>query len=125
MKFPKKTNRYCPYCRKHSEHKIVDVSSGHKRSALKRGTKERARLRGKARGYGNLGRYSKPAITKWKRKTKGTKKTNLLYTCQTCKKSHQQKKGVRTSKVQLEEKIAGKKDKNAAMEKKIMESSKK
>ncbi len=101
MRFPKKTRRYCPYCKKHTEHKITDVSSGHKRSALKRGTKERARLRGKARGFGNLGRYSKPAVTKWKRKTKSTKKTNILYTCQTCKKSHQQKAGIRTSKLQI------------------------
>ena len=104
MKFPKKTNRHCPYCKKHTEHKISDVSAGHKRSALKRGTKERARLRGKARGMGNLGRYSKPAISKWKRKTKSTKKTNLLYTCQICKKSHCQKKGMRVSKFQIEEK---------------------
>ncbi len=103
MKMPKRTKRYCPYCKKHTEHKISDVSSGHKRSALKRGTKERARLRGKARGFGNLGRYSKPAVTKWKRKTKSTKKTNILYTCQTCKKSHQQKKGIRTSKLQITE----------------------
>ena len=107
MKFPKKINRYCPYCKKHTEHKIVDVSSGHKRGAMKRGTKERARLRWKARGFGNWGRYSKPAISKWKRKTKSTKKTNLLYTCQVCKKSHQQRKGIRTSKFQLEEKVAG------------------
>ena len=105
MKFPKKLNRYCPYCRKHTEHKISDVSSGHKRSALKRGSIERARKRGLGRGFGNLGRWgSKPAVTKWKRKTKSTKKTNLMYTCQVCKKSHIQKKGIRTSKIQIIEK---------------------
>lgn len=113
MKLPKKTRRYCPYCNKHTEHKIIDVSSGHKRSALKRGTKERARKRGRARGYGNLGRYSKPPITKWKRKTKSTKKTNILYTCQVCKKSHQQKKGKRTGKLQItDEKTEKKQGKN-------------
>ena len=105
MKIPKKLRRYCPYCNKHTEHKVSDVSSGHKRSALKRGSIERAKLRGLGRGMGNLGKWgSKPAITKWKRKTKSTKKTNLLYTCQVCKKSHQQKKGKRTSKLQLEDK---------------------
>ena len=105
MKFPKKLNRYCPYCRKHTEHKISDVSSGHKRSALKWGSIERARKRGLGRGFGNLGRWgSKPAVTKWKRKTKSTKKTNLMYTCQVCKKSHIQKKGIRTSKIQIIEK---------------------
>jgi len=105
MKVPKKVKRYCPYCRKHTEHKVSDVSSGHKRSALKRGSIERARKRGRGRGYGNLGKWgSKPAITKWKQKTKTTKKTNLLYTCQECKKSHGQKKGKRTGKLQIVEK---------------------
>lgn len=103
MKIPKIVMRYCPYCKRHTEHKVSDVSSGHKRSALKKGSKERARKRGRARGHGNLGRWSKPPITKWKRKTKTTKKTNLLYTCQECKKSHQQKRGKRTSKLQITE----------------------
>ena len=108
MKFPKKLKRYCPYCRKHSEHKVSDVSSGHKRSALKRGSIERAKLRGLGRGYGNKGKWgSKPAITKWKQKTKSTKKTNILYTCLVCKKSHQQRKGIRAGKFQIEEKQAG------------------
>jgi len=100
MIYPKKTKRYCPYCKKHTEHKIELVSTGHKRGTLKRGSIDRAKKRGLARGYGNLGKWgSKPAITKWKRKTKATKKTNLLYTCQICKKAHNQKKGKRTSKV--------------------------
>ena len=106
MKIPKKINRYCPYCKKKTEHKVTDVSSGHKRSSLKRGSIERAKKRGLARGYGNLGKWgSKPAVTKWKRKTKTTKKTNLLYTCQICKKAHQQKKGKRTGKLQIEDKV--------------------
>ena len=103
MKIPKTKKRYCPYCNKHTEHKIILVSSGHKRGAMKRGGQSRVRMRGKWRGMGNKGRYSKPPVTKWKRKTKSTKKTNILYTCQVCKKSHCQKKGMRTSKVQIEE----------------------
>jgi ribosomal protein L44E len=70
---------------------------------MKRGTKERARLRGRARGFGNLGRYSKPAITKWKRKTKSTKKTNIAFKCLACTKTSLQKKGKRTSKFQIKE----------------------
>src|SRR3989344_3474942 len=100
MIYPKKTKRYCPYCKKHTEHKIELVSTGHKRGTLKRGSIDRAKKRGLARGYGNLGKWgSKPAITKWKRKTKATKKTNLLYTCKECGKSHYQKKGKRSSKI--------------------------
>lgn len=103
MRIPKITKRYCPFCRKHTEQKVSQVSSGHKRSALKRGSIERARMRGRGRGFGNLGKWgSKPAITKWKRKTKATKKTNLLYTCQVCKKSCGQKRGRRSGKIVIE-----------------------
>lgn len=105
MKLPKEVKRYCKYCRKHTIHKVVIASSGHKRSSFKRGSIERARKRGLGRGFGNLGRWgSKPAITKWKRKTKSTKKTNILYKCLTCNKHSQQRQGIRTSKMQIKEK---------------------
>ncbi len=109
MKLPKTIKRHCPFCKKHTEHKISQVSTGHKRGSLKKGSKERARKRGRARGYGNLGKWNKPAVTKFKRKTKSTKKTNLLYTCQVCKKAHGQKKGKRAGKVQIEAKEEKKK----------------
>jgi large subunit ribosomal protein L44e len=110
MKLPKTTKRYCPYCKKHTEHKIVQIASGHKRGAMKRGSIDRAKKRGRGRGYGNLGKWgSKPAVSKFKRKSKSTKKTNLMYTCKTCKKSHMQKKGIRAGKVQIEAKEEKKK----------------
>jgi len=109
MKFPKKIKRYCPFCKKHTEHKVSDVSSGHKKGSLKRGAKQRIRKRGGWRGYGNQGRYSR--TTTPKRKTKSTKKTNIMYTCLTCKKSHVQKKGTRTGKLQIEEKQPKKEEK--------------
>jgi len=100
MKVPKKTNRYCPFCKKKTEQKIKLVGTGAKRGTLKRGALQRAKKRGLNRGMGNLGRWgSKPAVSKFKRKTKSTKKTNIMYTCQTCKKSHYQKKGKRAGKV--------------------------
>lgn len=103
MKLPKEVKRYCRYCKKHTSHKVVIASSGHKRSSMKRGSIERAKLRGR-RGTGNLGKWgSKPAINKWKRKTKSTKKTNLAYKCLTCNKHSLQKKGKRTSKFQIKE----------------------
>ena len=104
MKVPKTVNRYCPFCRKHTVHKLSLPSTGHKRGSLKRGSKERARKRGSGRGYGNKGRWSKPAITKWKRKTKSTKKANIAYTCQECKKTKLQKKGKRTGRMSIEQK---------------------
>lgn len=98
MKIPKKTKRYCPYCKKKTEQKIKLVSTGFKRGTLTRGSKSRARLRGQSRGIGNKGKYSKPAVSKFKRKTKTTKKINRLYTCTICNKSKYQKKGKRASK---------------------------
>lgn len=102
MKIPKTTNRYCPYCKKKTEQKIKLVGTGAKRGALKKGSKDRAKLRGQNRGIGNKGKYSKPAVSKFKRKTKTTKKTNIMYTCLECKKSKYKKKGQRAGK-QLQE----------------------
>lgn len=103
MKKPKYINRYCPYCRKKTKHKVENLTTGQKRGAQKRGSIRRAKKRGLGRGYGNLGKWgSKPPVTKYKRKTKSTKKTNLIYTCTECGKSHYQKKGKRTSKIQIE-----------------------
>ncbi len=100
MKIPKKTNRYCPYCKKKTDQKIKVVSTGAKRGTLTRGSIKRAKARGLGRGIGNKGKWgSKPAVTKFKRKTKTTKKTNIMYTCSVCGKSKYQKKGKRAGKV--------------------------
>ena len=100
MKIPKTVNRFCPYCNKKTKQKIKLVSTGAKRGSLKRGSKQRAELRGRGqRGIGNKGRWSKPAVSKFKRKTKTTKKTNIMYTCEICGKSKYQKKGKRAGKV--------------------------
>ena len=98
MKIPKTTNRFCPSCKKKTQHKIKIVSTGAKRGTLKRGSLARAKLRGGNTGIGNKGKYSKPAVSKFKRKTKTTKKTNIMYTCKECNKSKYQKKGIRLSK---------------------------
>ncbi len=101
MKLPKIVNRFCPYCRKHTEHKVLQGKRGPP-SSLTYGSKVRARRRGRARGMGNLGRYSKPAVTKFKRGgKKTTKKTDLRYECKICKKQHMQKKGIRTKRVEF------------------------
>jgi len=102
MKIPKNTNRYCPYCRKKTDHKIKVVGTGAKRGTLTRGSKSRAKLRGLGRGIGNKGKWgSRPPITKFKRKSKTTKKTNIMYTCNVCKKSkyRSSKRNKRASKV--------------------------
>ena len=87
MKLPKKTKRFCRFCNAHTEQKIDLVSTGHKRGALKWGSKERAKMRGSLPGTGNKGRYSKRAVKSRKMKTKTTTRKVLIYTCQKCKKS--------------------------------------
>lgn len=102
MKKPKKVRRYCKYCKKHTEHKVFNISSAKPRGALRRGSIIRAKKRGLGRGYGNLGKWgSKPPVSKFKRRTKSTKKTNLIYECSVCKKKTTQKKGKRTSRIEI------------------------
>lgn len=101
MKLPKTSKRYCPYCKNHTEHKVAQNKKRNPRS-MTYGSKVRAKRRGLARGVGNRGRYSKPAITKFKMTGKKmSKKTDLRYECKTCKKIHMQKKGFRAKKVEF------------------------
>ena len=100
MKKPRKINRYCPYCKKQTEQKVKTQSTG-KASTLKRGAKQRAKLRGLNRGIGNKGRFSRMK-NQAKNQRKTTKKTNLVYTCTVCNKGKCQKKGKRTGKLVLE-----------------------
>ncbi len=88
MKIPKTTKRYCPYCKKKTEQKIKLVGTGFQRGTLTRGSLTRAKKRGLSSGIGNKGKWgSRPPISKFKRKSKTTKKTNIMYTCQECGKS--------------------------------------
>ncbi|MBI2523262.1 50S ribosomal protein L44e [Candidatus Woesearchaeota archaeon] len=101
MKLPKTVNRYCPYCKKHTQHKIAANKKRNPRT-MTYGSKIRARRRGQARGIGNMGRYSKPAITKFKMTgKKSTKKTDLRYECNECKKKHIQREGYRSRKIEF------------------------
>ncbi|MBL7055099.1 50S ribosomal protein L44e [Candidatus Woesearchaeota archaeon] len=101
MKLPKIMKRYCPYCKKHTEHKVGQTKKRSPRS-MTYGSKLRAKRRGVARGMGNRGRYSKPAISKFKMTGKKmSKKTDLRYECKECKKMHMQKKGFRAKKVEF------------------------
>lgn len=104
MKVPKITNRFCPYCNKKTEQKIKLVGTGFSRGTMTRGGgRARAKLRGLGIGIGNLGKWgSKPAQAKHKRKSKTTKKTNIMYTCKVCKKSKYQRRGQRAGKQQQE-----------------------
>ncbi len=102
MKLPKKVNRYCKNCKKHSEH-TVSQAKKKERGSLKKGSINRAKKRGLGRGFGNLGKYgSKPPISKHKMSgAKTSKKVDLRYKCKICGKSSVQRKGFRVKKMEF------------------------
>ena len=102
MKFPKTVMRLCPYCRKHTEHKVSMAKKRTRASAhpMSWGSKLRAQLRGRGRGYGNLGRYSKPSKPKMTGK-KQSKKTDLRYECGNCGLMHVQRAGFRVKRIEF------------------------
>jgi large subunit ribosomal protein L44e len=101
MKIPKTRKRLCKTCKKHTDHKVAQ-NKKRTASSLSLGSKYRARKRGQARGIGGNGKYSKPAVTKFKRTgAKNTKKTDLRYTCSVCKKISCQSSGFRAKRVEL------------------------
>jgi len=93
MKFPKEMRKYCPYCNKHTVHK-VEVVKKRPRRTLAHG--QRRFLR-KMKGYGSFPKENP------KNREKATKKVNLKLTCQECKKAHSIK-GWRAKKLELVEK---------------------
>lgn len=90
MKIPKAKKRYCPKCKKHTDHNVSQAKSTGRSKAhpMSRGAQARLRKRGLNRGYGNQGRYSKKAIGSWKRTgSKTSKKIDLRFKCKECGKS--------------------------------------
>ena len=82
MKIVKTQRRYCPYCKKHTEHKVV-VAKGKarpktKKTALKWGVRQYARV---VAGYGGSPRIKPESV-------KTSKKVALRYECKVCGKKH-------------------------------------
>ncbi|MFH1649559.1 MAG: 50S ribosomal protein L44e [Candidatus Woesearchaeota archaeon] len=102
MKKPKQLNRHCPFCRKHTEFKVTIAKKRGRNQArpMSVGSTHRIVQRGQRRGFGNLGRYSKPTKPKQSGK-KLSKKTDFRYECKECKKTHSQPIGIRAKKVEM------------------------
>ena len=105
MKLKKIIKRYCKFCKKHTEQTVSQVkqkglnATHHMTHGSKKG---RARIRQRASGKGNLGRYSKKSMSAWKRTgVKASKKINIKYTCKECKKSVPQAQGKRAKKLEI------------------------
>ena len=102
MKVPKTRRTFCPTCKKHTTHKVLEAKRKTRGSAhpLSYGGKIRPGLRGRYHA-GNQGRYSKPAGGKMYNK-KQTKKTDFRFQCEVCKKMHGQKGGFRVKKLEFQ-----------------------
>lgn len=90
MKMKSTMNKYCPRCRKHTEHQVSLAKAGKRRSRAE-GERRMAR---KTRGYGS---FPKPIQKKF---SKTTKKSVPLYRCTECDhKFHG--KGLRLKKLEI------------------------
>ena len=101
MKIPKTKKKYCPRCKKHTEHTISQAKTPgrSKTHPMSRGAKARMKRRGLARGYGNRGRLSKRAISSFKRTgAKTSKKVDLRFKCKECGKIMVQSGGFRVKR---------------------------
>lgn len=92
MKRPRRIKRYCPFCEKHQEHEVERVKK-RKASELKQGQR---RFRRVMRGYRGFPR-PKP-----EGREKPTKRVNLRYRCQECRKAHQSS-GIRAKRFEFQE----------------------
>jgi large subunit ribosomal protein L44e len=107
MKLPKETRRYCPYCKKHTEQTLATAKQ-RARSAthpLSRGSNARIKLRS-LQGIGNWGRRSRKGPKDWKMKAKVTKRIPILFKCKVCGKMKGMSSAIRTSRIEIGEKVA-------------------
>ena len=105
MKLPKQRKKYCNHCKKSTAHKVGLVKSRGRSAthSLSWGSSKRMRDRGNKRGFGNQGKYSKPAISKFKRTgAKVSKKVVLKFTCAICGKSSLSPQGFRSKRTVFE-----------------------
>ncbi len=92
MKIPKTQKRFCPYCKKHTEHEVSKVGGGKKKRTLAEGQR---RFKRALRGYGSFPRPNP------KGRSKPTKKLDLRYKCKECGKKHTVGEGFRIKKFEF------------------------
>ena len=102
MKRPKKINRYCKFCKHHTEQEI-SIAKKRDRGSLKKYSLARLGKRGAGtKGIGNHGKYSRKAISARKMSgAKGSKKPDLRFKCKVCGKISIQNKGTRSKKIEI------------------------
>lgn len=91
MLIPKVQMRYCPFCRKHTEHTVEEA----KRRPRRESTKAQRRFRRKLAGYGSFPKENP------KGREKPTRKVDFRYVCKECKKKHTIGNGFRIKKIEF------------------------
>ncbi len=100
MKIPKKTKKYCPHCKKHVEHKVIQEKTGRERGKLTIGARRHSR-RSNIKGYGG---FPQPQMQKGKKYgVKKSKKVKLVFECSECKKKQIIGSGRRAKKVEFKQ----------------------
>jgi len=92
MDAPKMQNRFCPYCRKHTQHEVKRVGVRKIKRMLASGQR---RFKRKMRGFGSFPK------TNPRDRAKPTRKLDLSYVCKVCGKAHNIGKGFRVKKFEL------------------------
>ncbi len=91
MKIPKIQRKYCPKCRKHTEHTVEEA----KRRPRKQASKSQRRFLRKLKGYGSFPKENP------KGREKPTRKLDFRYKCKECGKKHSIGEGFRVKKFEL------------------------
>ncbi len=104
MKIPKIRRTFCPFCKTQTEH-IVTIAKKRERGSLKKGSIARLMKRGSGKaGFGNHGKFSRKAISAWKRVgAKSSKKSDFRLKCKVCNKTQVKSSGSRSKKLSIEE----------------------
>jgi large subunit ribosomal protein L44e len=90
MKIPKERRTYCPSCKKHTIHEVLEAKR-RKASELKWGQRQFRRVTSGYRGY------PRPLPSR----NKPIKKLDLRYKCKECGKSHIKRSSFRAGKVEF------------------------
>ncbi len=91
MIIPKIQKRYCPFCKKHTEHSVEEA----KRRPRKQNSKSQRRFLRKLKGYGSFPKENPHG------REKPTRKTDFRYVCKECGKKHTLGLGFRIKKIEF------------------------
>ncbi len=98
MKMPKTVRRYCPTCKKHTLQTVLQNKGTKKRGKMTIGARRHER-RGGINGYGGFPQPKPEKSPRHRKKT--SKKVDIRFECQECKKKNVLKNTFRTKKFEI------------------------